>query len=31
MYSQNEVSLTNERPKLGCSSHVLLDKEEDRH
>jgi hypothetical protein len=31
MNSQNGVSLTNERLKLGWSSHVLIDKQEDHH
>jgi hypothetical protein len=31
MYSQNGVSLANERLKHGWSSHVLLDELEDRH
>jgi hypothetical protein len=31
IYSQNGVSLANEKLKLGWTSHVLLDKQEDRH
>ena len=31
MYSQYGISVANERLKLGWSSHMLLDKQEDRH